>query len=244
MINQFSRTELLLGSESLEKLKNSKVIIFGIGGVGGYTAEALARCAVGKIDIVDNDIISKTNINRQIIALNSTIEKYKVDVAKQRLLDINPELNIEEFKIFYNNENSNMFDFSKYDYIIDCIDSTKSKIEIIINAKLAKTKVISSMGTGNKLNPLMFEITDISKTSVCPLAKIMRSELKKRNIKDVKVLYSKEIPKKPLDEDMKNLLEKENMQKRQIPASISFVPSAAGLIIAAEVVKDLISFTD
>lgn len=240
MVNQFSRTELLLGREAIVKLKNSKVIVFGAGGVGGYVIEALARSAVGTIDVVDNDIISKTNINRQIIALNSTIGKFKVDIIKQRILDINPNAKVEAYKTFYSDETSDEFDFSKYDYVIDAIDSVKSKIELIIKAKENNTKIISSMGTGNKMNPLLFEIADISKTSVCPLAKAVRLELKKRNIKDVKVLYSKEIPLKQDEDTIKALIEEENIDKRTIPASNSFVPPVAGLIIAGEVIKDLI----
>lgn len=240
MINQFSRTELLLGKENIEKLKNSKVIVFGLGGVGGYVVEALTRSSIGKIDVVDNDIISKTNINRQIIALNSTVGKYKTDVIKERMLDINPDIEINAFKTFYDETTSSNFDFSKYDYVIDAIDSTKSKIELIIQAKKSNTLIISSMGTGNKLNPFLFEITDISKTTVCPLARKIRLELKKRNIKKVKVLYSKEPPIKPQKELLLSLMEKENSNKT-IPSSISFIPSLAGLMIASEVIRDLIN---
>ena len=226
MEKQFSRTETLIGNSALEKLSKSRVAVFGIGGVGGYIVEALARAGIGFIDLIDNDDINITNINRQIIALHSTIGKSKVDVAKQRLLDINPKINVEIHKVYFTPETSDLFDFSKYDYIIDAIDTVTSKIELVVKAKEYNIPIIASMGTGNKLNPEMFEVTDIYKTSVCPLAKVMRTELKKRNIKKLKVIYSKEIPIK--------------QQGQRIPASISFVPPVAGLIIAGEVIKDLI----
>ena len=229
---EFSRTELLFGKESMEKLKNSKVAIFGIGGVGSYVLEAIARSGVGFIDIIDNDVVSLSNINRQLVATHKTVGLKKVDVAKDRVLDINPSVNIKAYDVFYSAENSNIFDYKKYDYIIDAIDSVSSKIELIINAKKNDVPIICSMGTGNKLNPCDFEITDISKTSVCPLAKVMRYELKKRNIKNVKVLYSKENPIKRTDCLNEN---------KRVPASNSFVPSVAGLIIAGEIIKDLIS---
>ena len=232
MLNQFSRTELLFGKYAIDKLKKSKVIIFGLGGVGGYVAEALTRSATGKIDIVDFDKITPTNLNRQIIALHSTLGRYKTDVMKERMLDINPEIEIETYNLFYDAKTSIEFDFSKYDYVVDAIDCVSSKIEIITNAKKCNTPVISSMGTGNKINPFLFEIADISKTSVCPLARIMRYELKKRNIKDVKVLYSKEIPKKPKEKNIKTP-----------PSSNAFIPSIAGLIIAGEVVSDIINYS-
>ena len=233
MDNQFTRTELLIGKNGIEKLKNSKVIIFGIGGVGGYAAEALARSAVGRIDLVDNDIISLSNINRQIIALHSTIGRYKAEAAKERLLDINPNLKIDVYKIFYSRETGDVFDFSKYDYVIDAIDTVSAKLDLIEQCNKIKTPIISSMGAGNKINPDMFEAEDIYKTSVCPLARIMRYELKKRNIPKLKTVYSKEKPIKP---------KKSNTMDKFPPSSIAFTPAAAGLIIAGEVVKDLINF--
>ena len=226
MENQFTRTETLIGKDALTKLANSHIAVFGIGGVGGYVVEALARAGVGNIDIIDNDDINITNINRQIIALNSTIGKSKVEVAKERILDINPRVNVVTHKNFFSPETSKEFDFSKYDYVVDAIDSVTGKIELILKSQEAKTPIISCMGTGNKLHPEMFEITDIYKTSVCPLAKVMRTELKKRGVKKLKVLYSKETPIKQTGQ--------------RIPASISFVPPVAGLIIAGEVIRDLI----
>lgn len=234
MVTQFSRTELLIGKTCTEKLKNSRVAVFGLGGVGGYVAEALARSGVGTLDIIDNDTVSLTNINRQLYALHSTLGMKKTQVAKQRLTDINPNIVVNDYDVFYLPETAHIFDFSKYDYIVDAIDTVTGKIEIIENANKSGTPVISSMGTGNKLDPTAFEISDIYKTSVCPLAKVMRRELKKRGIKKLKVLYSKEIP-----QEQKGISEEET-QKRVPPASISFVPSVAGLIIAGEVIKDLI----
>lgn len=233
MLNQFSRTELMIGKDGLEKLANSRIAVFGAGGVGGYTIEALARSGVGTIDIIDNDKISLTNLNRQIYALHSTIGKYKVDVAKERLLDINPEIIVNTHNIFYTPETSSQFDFTKYDYVIDAIDTVSGKIELVMQAQKAQTPIISSMGAGNKINPTLFEVSDIYKTSVCPLAKVMRQELKKRGVKKLKVVYSKEIPVKPPESP-------EQISKKRIPASNAFVPSVVGLIIAGEVIKDLI----
>ena len=227
MDNMLSRTKSLIGSEACEKLAKSKIIVFGLGGVGGYTVEALARAGVEEIDIVDNDDINVTNINRQIYALQSTIGMSKVNVAHQRITDINPNIKSTCYKTFFSKENSNNFDFSKYDYIIDAIDTISSKIELILKAKQAKIPIISCLGTGNKLNPELFEISDIYKTSVCPLARKLRTELKKEGIKSLKVLYSKELPKKT--------------KGQKIPASISFVPPVAGLLIAGAVIKDLIN---
>lgn len=227
----FSRTESLIGTDNLKKLNNSRIAIFGIGGVGGYVLEGLVRCGVGNIDIFDDDTISLTNINRQIIATNETLGQLKTEVAKNRALSINKDANVTTYNIFYSPNNADEFDFSKYDYIIDAIDTVTSKIEIIIRAASQKTPVISCMGTGNKLNPAMLEVSDIYKTSVCPLAKVMRHELKKRGIKKLKVVYSKEEPIK---------LSLDNENGRHIPASAPFVPAAAGMIIAAEVIKDLI----
>lgn len=235
MINQFSRTELILGAEAIEKLKNAKVAIFGIGGVGGFTVEALARSGIGRFVLIDNDTVSLTNLNRQIIALHSTIGKYKTEVMKQRILDINPDADVEIRNCFFLPENKNEFDFSSYSYVVDAVDTVAAKISIIEGAKKHEIPVISSMGAGNKLNPTMFEVVDISKTSVCPLAKVMRYELKKRGIKGVKVVYSKEQPLKPTLDISKDEL----TSKRSVPGSISFVPSVAGLILASEVIKDL-----
>ena len=233
MLNQFSRTEMLFGKEALEKLNNSHVAVFGIGGVGGHVVEALVRSGICNIDLFDNDIISTTNINRQIIALTSTVGRPKVDVMKERILDINPDANVNCFNVFFMPGNSSEFDFSKYSYVIDAVDTVTAKIEIIRKAKEHNIPVISSMGTGNKILSAMFEVADISKTSVCPLARVMRRELKLRGIKDVKVVYSKEESIKPLSTE-------EETEKRQIPGSTAFTPAAAGLIIASEVVKDII----
>lgn len=223
MLNEFSRLEMLMGEDAVKKLSASRVAVFGVGGVGGYTVEALARSGVGTLDLIDNDLVNLTNINRQIIALHSTIGKHKVDVAKERILDINPNCTVNVYKTFYTPETE--FDFSPYDYVVDAIDTVSGKLSIIEKSKLANVPVISSMGAGNKLNPTMFEVADISKTSVCPLAKVVRQELKKRHIKDVKVVFSKELPVKQFD--------------RTTPASCAFVPSVVGLIIAGEVIKDL-----
>lgn len=227
MENQFSRTKMLIGESALEKLSASKVAVFGVGGVGGYVVEALARAGVGNIDLIDNDEINISNLNRQIIALHSTLGKAKVDVIEERIHDINPQINTQTFKTFFSPETSDMFDFSKYDYVIDAIDSVTGKIELILKSQQENTPIISSMGTGNKLHPEMFEISDIYKTSVCPLAKVMRRELKQRGVKKLKVLYSKETPIK--DKGVRT------------PSSISFVPPVAGLIIAGEVIRDLLN---
>ncbi|MCQ2588052.1 MAG: tRNA threonylcarbamoyladenosine dehydratase [Treponema sp.] len=228
MSEQFSRIELLLGNESIENLHKARVAVFGVGGVGGFTVEALVRSGIQHIDIIDNDTVCLSNLNRQIIALHSTIGKYKVDVMKERILDINPEAEVNVYKCFYLPETKNQFDFTKYDYVVDAVDTVTAKLQLIIQAKEAGTKIISCMGAGNKLDPTQFEITDISKTSVCPLARVMRQECKKRGIKDVKVLYSKEKSLSPLDKEHKD-----------IPGSTAFVPSVAGLIIAGEIIKDL-----
>ena len=251
MLNQFSRTELLLGKDGIEKLASSRVAIFGIGGVGGYTVEALARSGIGTFDLIDDDKICITNINRQIYALKSTVGKYKVDVAKDRILDINPNAVVNTYKTFYTPETADEFDFSQYDYVVDAIDTVVGKLKIVEKAKEAKVPVISSMGAGNKMNPALFEVTDIFKTSVCPLAKVMRQELKKRKIRKLKVVYSKEIPIKPND-DIEISCKKHCVcppgtvrkctARRQIPGSNAFVPSVVGLIIAGEVVKDLIGY--
>ena len=236
-MNEFSRTELLLGKENMEKLQHCHIAVFGIGGVGGYVVEALARCGIGYFDLIDNDVVSLSNINRQIIALHSTIGQLKVDVMKERILDMNPNCIVHTSTCFFLPETKDQFDFSQYDYIVDCIDTVSGKIEIILEAQRNNVPVISSMGTGNKMDPSQLEITDIYKTSMCPLAKVMRKELKKRGVKHCKVLYSKEKPIKPvMNEDILNELSK---GKRSIPASNSFVPTSAGLLIASEVIKDL-----
>lgn len=233
MVNQFSRTELLIGKENMDRLKNARVAVFGIGGVGGHTVEALARSGVGTLDLIDNDTVALTNLNRQIIALHSTVGRDKVEVAKERVLDINPEAVVNIYKTFYLPETADQFDFTKYDYVVDAIDTVTGKLQLVEEAKKAGVPIISSMGAGNKLDPTAFEVADISKTSVCPLAKVMRRELKKRGIEKLKVVYSKEKAITPMGE-----LE-EDVQKRQIPGSNAFVPSVVGLIIAGEVIKDL-----
>lgn len=232
MKNQFSRTELILGEEALEKLAKSRVAVFGIGGVGGFAVEALVRAGVGAIDIIDNDTVDITNLNRQIIATHSTVGRLKTDAMEQRILDINPDISLKKHNIFYCSETADSIDLSKYNYIIDAIDTVTAKIELILRANAAGTPIISSMGTGNKLNPSELEITDIYKTSVCPLARVMRYELKKRGIKKLKVVYSKEEPIKPI--------ENEKISGKHIPGSAPFVPAAAGLIIASEIIKYII----
>lgn len=229
MKEEFTRTAMLIGEESVEKLSSVHIAVFGIGGVGGYVTEALARCGVGEFDLIDNDTVNITNINRQIIATHDTLGRFKTEVMRERILSINPEAKVNVYNTFYLPENSAEFDFTKYDYIVDAVDTVTAKIEIIMNAKKAAIPIISSMGTGNKLDPTRFEIADIYKTTVCPLAKVMRRELKKRGVDRLKVLYSKEEPIKQQAED----------GKKPTPASISFVPSAAGLIIAGEVIKEL-----
>ena len=251
MLNQFSRTELLIGHEGIEKLASARVAVFGVGGVGGYTVEALARSGVGTFDLIDDDKICITNVNRQIYALRSTVGKYKVDVAKARILDINPNAIVNTYKMFYTPENAEEFDFTGYDYVVDAIDTVIGKLEIIERSKKAGVPVISSMGAGNKMDATAFEVADISKTSVCPLAKVIRQELKKRKIRKVKVVYSKEIPIKPND-DIEISCKKHCVcppgtvrkctARRQIPGSNAFVPSTVGLIIAGEVIKDLTGF--
>lgn len=239
MLNQFSRTELLLGTDGVEKLKNSRVAVFGVGGVGGYTVEALARSGVGTIDIIDNDEVALTNINRQIIATHDTIGMAKVDVAENRIKSINPDCVVNKHKCFYLPETADNFDFSQYDYVVDAIDTVKGKIALVMQAKQSNTSIISSMGAGNKLDPTAFEVADISKTSVCPLAKVMRTELRKRGVTHLKVVYSKEPAIKPFDNP--DVLEEfGNSSRRSLPGSVSFVPSVVGLIIGGEVIKDLI----
>lgn len=248
MLNQFSRTELLLGREAMERLQNSRVAVFGIGGVGGYTVEALVRSGLGTIDIIDDDKVCLTNINRQIYATRKTVGKYKVDVAEERCLEINPDVTINKHRTFYSPETSAEFDFSEYDYVVDAIDTVTGKLELVENAYKTKTPIISSMGAGNKLDASAFEVTDIYKTSVCPLARVMRYELKKRRIPKLKVVYSKEKPITPT-EDMAISCKahcicppgtaRKCTQRRQVPGSTAFVPSVVGLIIAGEVINDL-----
>lgn len=229
---QLSRTGLLIGASSLEKLKNSRVAVFGIGGVGGYVCEALVRTGIGAFDLIDDDKVCLSNLNRQIIATRSSIGKYKVDVMKERMLDINPNVNVRTYPCFFLPENADDFPFTEYDYIVDAIDTITAKIEIIMRANALGIPVISAMGAGNKLNPGEFKITDIYKTKVCPLARVMRYELKKRGVKKLKVVYSEEIP-------MKSSVDNLSLNGKPIPGSIAFVPSVAGLMLAGEVIKDL-----
>lgn len=229
MKEQHQRTAMLLGEEAIEKLQNAKVAVFGVGGVGGYTVEALARCGIGSLSLVDSDTVNPTNINRQIIALHSTLGQYKVDVAAARVRDINPEINVKTYPVFYLPDAPEQFDLSQYDYIVDAIDTVDAKVALIENAKKAGVPIISSMGAGNKLDPTAFEIFDISKTSVCPLAKVIRTRLRAKGINHLKVVYSKERP----------MPQKTDEHGKPCPASIAFVPSVVGLIIAGEVVADL-----
>lgn len=235
-MEQFSRTALLIGKSGLEKLKNSKVLVFGVGGVGGYVVEGLARSGVGQIDVVDDDNVSLSNLNRQIIATLDTVGKPKVEIVKERVSKINPNAIVNAFKCFYTPQNADDFDLSAYDYIVDAIDTVTSKIELCVRAQKCGTPIISSMGAGNKLDPTAFEVTDLYKTSVCPLAKVMRRELKARGVNKLKVVYSKEEPVKITDTQGIEIPD----GKRQIPGSVAFVPSVVGLIIAGEVIKDLI----
>lgn len=223
MKEQFERTGLLIGEAAVKKLSESKVLIFGVGGVGGYVAEALARTGIGSFTLVDKDTVSESNINRQIIALHSTVGRDKVDVLRERMLDINPDIDVEAKKCFFLPDNAHEFDFTKYDYVVDAVDTVTAKLQIIMQAEEAGVPVISAMGAGNKICPEMFQVADIYKTEMCPLAKVMRRELKKRGIKKLKVVYSKEQP----------------VYRGEVPGSIAFAPSVAGLIMASEVIKDL-----
>ena len=236
-MNSFcSRTAMLLGEEGVKKLKNARVALFGVGGVGSFTAEALVRAGVGALDLFDNDTVCESNLNRQLIALRSTIGQYKVDAAKARLLDINPEANIGAYRLFYLPETAEQVNLSQYDYIIDCIDTVAAKIDLAVRAEELGVPIIASMGTGNKLNPAAFEVADIYKTSVCPLARVMRTELKKRGVRGLKVVYSREIPRTPIPTESE---EPQQGSRRATPGSVSFCPSVAGLILAGEVVRDL-----
>ena len=249
MLTQFSRTELLFGKEAMDKLAGSKVAVFGIGGVGGYVCEALVRSGVGAFDLIDDDKVCLTNLNRQIIATRSTVGKYKTDVMRDRMLDINPKVDVEVHKCFFLPENADDFPWDSYDYVVDAVDTVTAKIALVMKCKEKSIPIISSMGAGNKLDGSQFKVADIYKTKVCPLAKVMRRELKKRGVKKLKVVYSEEIPTRPI-EDMaiscRNHCicppgaEHKCTERRDIPGSVAFVPSVAGLIIAGEVAKDLI----
>ena len=249
MLTQFSRTELLLGKDGMDKLAKSRVAVFGVGGVGGYVCEALVRSGVGAFDLIDDDKVCLTNLNRQIIATRKTVGKYKVDVMKERMLEINPDVDVRVHKCFFLPENADEFSFDEYDYIVDAVDTVTAKIHLVLKAKEYDVPIMSSMGAGNKLDASQFKVADIYKTKVCPLAKVMRRELKKRGIKKLKVVYSEEIPTRPI-EDMTiscrtNCIcppgaKHKCTERRDIPGSVAFVPSVAGLIIAGEVVKDLI----
>jgi tRNA A37 threonylcarbamoyladenosine dehydratase len=248
MLNQFSRTQLLLGQEAMEKLKSKRVAVFGIGGVGGYVCEALVRSGIGAFDLIDDDKVCLTNLNRQIIATRKTVGKYKVEVMKERMLDINPDVDVRLHQCFFLPENADQFPFEEYDYVVDAIDTVTGKIEIIMRAQKLKIPVISAMGAGNKLDASRFQVTDIYKTKMCPLARVMRYELKKRGVKKLKVVYSDEKPIRPY-EDMSiscrtNCIcppgaQHKCTERRDIPGSTAFVPAVAGLLIAGEIVKDL-----
>lgn len=251
MLNQFSRTELLLGNEGIEKLAKSRVAIFGIGGVGGYVVEALVRSGLGAIDIIDDDKVCITNLNRQLFATRKTVGKPKVDVAKERILDINPDVDVKTYQTFYTPQTENEFDFSQYDYVVDAIDTVVGKLSLIEKAKAAGVPIICAMGAGNKMDPTKFEVADISETSVCPLARVIRTELRKCKISGVKVVYSKEIPIKPKEDTAISCkyhcvcppgTVRKCTAKHQIPGSNAFVPPVVGLIIAGEVIKDLTGY--
>lgn len=248
MLDQFSRTQLLFGKEAIQKFKDSRVAIFGIGGVGGFVVEGLVRSGIGKLDLIDDDKVCLTNLNRQIIATRKTVGQYKADVMKERILEINPNAEVAVHKCFYLPETADQFDFNNYDYVVDAVDTVSAKIELVMRAQAAGVPIISCMGAGNKLDPTQFEVTDIYKTSMCPLAKVMRRELKKRGVRKLKVVYSKEKPTRPI-EDMSISCrthcicppgaEHKCTERRDIPGSVAFVPSVAGLIIAGEVLKDM-----
>ena len=250
MLNQFSRTQLVFGEEAMQRLAGARVAVFGIGGVGGYTVEALARSGVGQLDLIDDDKVCVTNVNRQLLATLKTVGQYKVDVAKERIAEINPKCEVKAFKTFYMLDTENEFDFTQYDYIVDAIDTVKGKLALAENAQKAGTPIISSMGAGNKVNAAACEVADIYETSVCPLARVMRYECRRRGIKKLKVVYSKEKPIRP-KEDMSVSCRRHCVcppgtrkctVRRDIPGSTAFVPSVAGLIIAGEVIKDLTGF--
>lgn len=240
MADQYSRTRLLLTDEGLLRLRKARVALFGLGGVGGHAAEALARSGIGHIDLIDDDTVSLTNLNRQLLATHSTIGRYKVDVAAERIRDIDPAIEVQTYKTFYLPETAEQFDFSQYDYVLDAIDTVTGKLALIAQAKAAGTRIISCMGTGNKLDPTAFEVADIAKTSGCALARIMRKECAKRGLKGVKVVYSKELPTEPV-QDPNDVPEpqREGSSRRSTPGSVAFVPAVAGLIMAGEVIKEL-----
>ena len=238
-MKKFDRTKRLLGADAMDKLKNSHVAVFGIGGVGGHAADALVRSGIGEITIVDSDEVAESNINRQIIATTKTVGKKKVDVMEEHLLEINPKVKVHKRCCFFLPETRADFDFSSYDYVIDAVDTVTAKLSLVEACKEANVPIVSSMGAGNKLDPTAFEVTDIYKTSVCPLAKVMRKELKARGIKKLKVVYSKEIPLEPIEDE--KFVSDEVRSRRATPGSIAFVPSVAGLILAGEVVKDISS---
>lgn len=251
MLNQFSRTQLLLGAEEMGRLYRARVAVFGIGGVGGYTVEALARSGVGALDLIDDDRVCLTNVNRQIFATRKTVGQFKVDVAEQRILEINPKIAVRTYKTFYTPQTAEQFDFTQYDYIVDAIDTVTGKLALVEQAQRAGVPIISSMGAGNKMDPTAFEVADIYETSVCPLARVMRRELKKRGIQKLKVVYSKEQPMTPIDDMTISCrthcicppgTARKCTQRRQVPGSNAFVPSVAGLIIAGEVVRNLSGF--
>lgn len=237
MLDQFSRTELLLGREGMERLARARVAVFGLGGVGGYAVEALARSGIGALDLIDSDRVSLTNLNRQILATHETLGRYKADAARERVLAIHPEAEVRAWKVFYGPDTAGDFDFAQYDYVVDAIDTVTGKLALIEQARAAGTRIISCMGAGNKLDPTAFRVADIYETSVCPLARVMRRELKRRGVKRLKVVYSQEPPLEP-----KGALYQESLAgevRRQVPGSSAFVPAAAGLILAGEVVRDL-----
>ena len=248
MLTQFSRTELLLGKEAMNKLEGARVAVFGIGGVGGYVCEALVRSGVGKLDLIDNDKVCMSNLNRQIIATRNTVGKYKTEVMKSRILEINPETEVNIHNCFFLPENAEEFPFEEYDYVVDAVDTVTAKIELVMKSQAMNVPIISSMGAGNKLDASAFRVTDIYKTKVCPLAKVMRRELKKRGVKKLKVVYSEEEPIRPMEDTSDNCstetvcqdgVEYKAAKRRSTPGSVAFVPSVAGLIIAGEVIKDL-----
>ena len=244
MLNQFSRTQLMFGADGMEKLRRARVAVFGIGGVGGYTVEALARSGVGTLDLIDDDRVCLTNLNRQIIATRSTVGQFKVDAAQRRVLDINPDAAVHTYKTFYGPETADRFDFTQFDYIVDAIDTVTGKLALVERAERAGTPIISCMGAGNKLDPTAFEVADINKTSICPLARIMRKELRKRGIKKLKVVYSREEAMTPAEDpsggdDTRPGPDRKGAPRRQTPGSNAFVPAAAGLILAGEVIRDL-----
>ena len=251
MLNQFSRTELIYGRDAMEMLKDARVAVFGIGGVGGYAAEALVRSGVGAIALYDDDRVCLTNLNRQLIATRKTVGQYKVDAMEQRLHDINPNVEIHTYKMFYMPDTADQVDLTQYDYVVDAVDTVTAKLELVCRAKRAGVRIISAMGAGNKMDPTRFEVTDIYKTSVCPLAKVMRTECRKRKIKHLKVVYSKEPVMTPIEDDSISCkdhcicppgTQRKCTARRTVPGSNAFVPSVAGLIIGGEVVKDLVGF--